>query len=164
MNSDHSRDSRSDRIRRRADPARAPCAATDAVQRVAIPDIPLLRRSIAGLSSWNPVVIRCRWPNRSLTNTTSRPHRRAATLRNTATKTPILHCLQRLPHGELVEAARAEGVEYPEDKTRSELVVGVIKMRLRQNGMMYGEGTLEILPDGYGFLAEQRIQLPGLYG
>ncbi len=60
--------------------------------------------------------------------------------------------LQRLPHGELVEAARAEGVDYPEDKSRSELVLGVIKMRLRQNGMMYGEGTLEILPDGYGFL------------
>jgi transcription termination factor Rho len=60
--------------------------------------------------------------------------------------------LQRLPHDELIEAARAEGVDLPENKSRSELVVGVIKMRLRKNGMMYGEGTLEILPDGYGFL------------
>ncbi len=60
--------------------------------------------------------------------------------------------LQRLPYGELVEAARAEGVEHPDDRPRSELVLGVIKQRLRQNGMMYGEGTLEILPDGYGFL------------
>jgi transcription termination factor Rho len=60
--------------------------------------------------------------------------------------------LQRLPYDELVEAARAEGVEHPEDLPRSELVLGIIKQRLRLNGMMYGEGTLEILPDGYGFL------------
>ena len=31
-------------------------------------------------------------------------------------------------------------------------MLDVIKIRLRENGMMYGEGTLEILPDGYGFL------------
>ena len=60
--------------------------------------------------------------------------------------------LQQMPIDELVEAARGEGLEYPEDKSRSELVLGVIKIRLRENGMMFGEGTLEILPDGYGFL------------
>lgn len=60
--------------------------------------------------------------------------------------------LQQMPMDELIEAARNEGVKHPEDKTRSALVVDVIKIRLRENGMMYGEGTLEILPDGYGFL------------
>lgn len=60
--------------------------------------------------------------------------------------------LQQMPMDELIDAARSEGVEYPDDMTRSELVLGVIKIRLRENGMMYGEGTLEILPDGYGFL------------
>ena len=60
--------------------------------------------------------------------------------------------LQRMPLAELVEAARAEGVSEPDSKSRSDLVLDVIKIRLRENGMMYGEGTLEILPDGYGFL------------
>lgn len=60
--------------------------------------------------------------------------------------------LQQLPMAQLVEAAREEGVEHPEDKSRSELVLDVIKIRLQSHGMMYGEGTLEILPDGYGFL------------
>ena len=60
--------------------------------------------------------------------------------------------LQRMPLEELIEAARTEGVADAESKARSELVVDVIKIRLRENGMMFGEGTLEILPDGYGFL------------
>jgi transcription termination factor Rho len=60
--------------------------------------------------------------------------------------------LQRMPLDQLIEAARQEGVDLPDSRSRSELVLGVIKMRLRQKGMMYGEGTLEILPDGYGFL------------
>ena len=60
--------------------------------------------------------------------------------------------LQRMSMEKLVKAARTEGVENPENKTRSQLVLSVIKLRLRKNGMMFGEGTLEILPDGYGFL------------
>lgn len=67
-------------------------------------------------------------------------------------ETSNITLLQRMPMDQLIEAAREEGVEYPEDMSRSELVLGVIKMRLRQDGIMYGEGTLEILPDGYGFL------------
>ncbi|MGI9518221.1 MAG: transcription termination factor Rho [Pirellulaceae bacterium] len=60
--------------------------------------------------------------------------------------------LQQMPLEQLTEAARDEGVNNTEDMSRSELVLGVIKLRLREHGMMYGEGTLEILPDGYGFL------------
>jgi transcription termination factor Rho len=60
--------------------------------------------------------------------------------------------LQQMPLDQLIEAARSEGVKEPEGKARSELVLDVIKIRLREHGMLYGEGTLEILPDGYGFL------------
>ncbi len=60
--------------------------------------------------------------------------------------------LQQMPLSQLIESARSEGVDYPDEKPRSELVLDIIKLRLRHNGMMYGEGTLEILPDGYGFL------------
>jgi transcription termination factor Rho len=36
--------------------------------------------------------------------------------------------------------------------TKCELVFQILKARLRNNGLMFGEGTLEILPDGFGFL------------
>jgi transcription termination factor Rho len=36
--------------------------------------------------------------------------------------------------------------------SKQELVFKILKERIRQNGLMYGEGVLEVLPDGYGFL------------
>jgi transcription termination factor Rho len=35
---------------------------------------------------------------------------------------------------------------------RQELVFQILKKRIMQDGLMYGEGVLEILPDGFGFL------------
>ncbi len=35
---------------------------------------------------------------------------------------------------------------------KRELVFKILKSRLKNNGLMFGEGTLEILPDGFGFL------------
>jgi transcription termination factor Rho len=35
---------------------------------------------------------------------------------------------------------------------RQELIFRILKERVKTNGLMYGEGTLEILPDGFGFL------------
>ncbi|MBN1553734.1 MAG: transcription termination factor Rho [Phycisphaerae bacterium] len=60
--------------------------------------------------------------------------------------------LQRMAVPELHELAKKEGVEDYVGLTRQELVFHIIKARVRKNGMTYGEGTLEILPDGFGFL------------
>jgi transcription termination factor Rho len=60
--------------------------------------------------------------------------------------------LQKLPLAELVKAADEEGVAGTDQLDRSGLVVQVLKQRIKRTGMMYGEGTLEILPDGFGFL------------
>jgi len=35
---------------------------------------------------------------------------------------------------------------------KQDLIFRILKERIRQNGLMYGEGVLEVLPDGYGFL------------
>ena len=60
--------------------------------------------------------------------------------------------LQRLGVSELHEIAKKEGiVEYSALK-KQELIFRILKERIRQNGLMYGEGVLEVLPDGYGFL------------
>ena len=65
--------------------------------------------------------------------------------------------LQRMPIDELVEQAAKEGVEQPEDLRRNELVFQVLKQRVKNCGIIWGEGTLQILPDGFGFFGVQNF-------
>jgi len=60
--------------------------------------------------------------------------------------------LQRMSMAELIEEARKENLtDYSGDK-KNDLVFKILKERVKLNGLMYGEGTLEVLPDGFGFL------------
>ncbi|MFW6132289.1 MAG: transcription termination factor Rho [Planctomycetota bacterium] len=60
--------------------------------------------------------------------------------------------LKQMDDEELQKVAREEGVTAPESMRRDELVIAILKARIEANGMMHGEGVLEILPDGFGFL------------
>ena len=60
--------------------------------------------------------------------------------------------LQKLTMAELIEAARNENVEDVAGMKKQDLIFKILKERVKMNGLMYGEGTLEILPDGFGFL------------
>ncbi len=60
--------------------------------------------------------------------------------------------LQKLSVEELHAIAKQEGLMEYTGLTKSELIFRILKERIRQNGLMYGEGVLEILPDGFGFL------------
>ena len=60
--------------------------------------------------------------------------------------------LQKLSVEALHEIAKQEGLMEYTGLTKSELIFRILKERIRQNGLMYGEGVLEILPDGFGFL------------
>ena len=40
----------------------------------------------------------------------------------------------------------------PADIRKQDLIFQILKARMKAGGLMYGEGTLEILPDGFGFL------------
>ena len=42
-------------------------------------------------------------------------------------------------------------IEYTGLK-KQDLIFKILKERVKQNGLMFGEGTLEVLPDGFGFL------------
>jgi len=44
------------------------------------------------------------------------------------------------------------GLKDLSELTKQELVFRVLKEQIRSMGLMFGEGTLEILPDGFGFL------------
>ncbi|MCJ7543957.1 MAG: transcription termination factor Rho [Phycisphaerae bacterium] len=60
--------------------------------------------------------------------------------------------LQRMGVAELHEIAKAEGIEEYTGLGKQDLVFKILKHRIQRDGLMYGEGVLEILPDGFGFL------------
>jgi transcription termination factor Rho len=60
--------------------------------------------------------------------------------------------LKRMMIRELHEIAGREGVEGFSAMSKQDLIFNIIKRRVSQNGILFGEGVLEILPDGFGFL------------
>ncbi|MCA9119721.1 MAG: transcription termination factor Rho [Planctomycetaceae bacterium] len=60
--------------------------------------------------------------------------------------------LQRMSMTDLIEEARKENVTDVTGLKKQDLIFRILKERVKMNGLMYGEGTLEILPDGFGFL------------
>ena len=60
--------------------------------------------------------------------------------------------LQKMSVAELHDVAKEEGVEDYVGLPKQDLIFQILKRRINQNGLLYGEGVLEILPDGFGFL------------
>ncbi len=70
--------------------------------------------------------------------------------------------LQQMSVNELHELARAEALEEYTGLKKQDLIFRIIQARVNRNGLMYGEGVLEILPDGFGFLRSPGYNyLPG---
>ncbi len=60
--------------------------------------------------------------------------------------------LQKLTVSELHDIAKKDGITEYSALKKQDLIFRILKERIQQNGLMYGEGVLEVLPDGYGFL------------
>ncbi len=60
--------------------------------------------------------------------------------------------LQRMTISQLMEIAKEEEVPEFTGLKKQDLIFRILKERVKMNGLMFGEGTLEILPDGFGFL------------
>ncbi len=60
--------------------------------------------------------------------------------------------LKRKPVGELVDMAREMGLENLARSRRQEVIAAIVRKRAKDGEDIYGEGTLEILQDGFGFL------------
>ncbi len=70
--------------------------------------------------------------------------------------------LQRMPMDNLFQVAEREGLSEYRHYPRQELVFKILKARASKKGLMFGEGTLEIMPDGFGFLRSPiQSYLPG---
>ena len=60
--------------------------------------------------------------------------------------------LQRLSMRELLDLAARDGLSDYAGLKKQDLIFKILKDRTALSGLMFGEGTLEILPDGFGFL------------
>jgi transcription termination factor Rho len=60
--------------------------------------------------------------------------------------------LKKEPMEKLMELASKYNVENPSSLRKQELIFSILQACSSQNGQIYGEGVLEILPDGFGFL------------
>jgi len=60
--------------------------------------------------------------------------------------------LKAMSMNELVDIARQIGIEGYTGLKKQDLIFKVLQGSIEKAGSIYGEGTLEILPDGFGFL------------
>jgi transcription termination factor Rho len=60
--------------------------------------------------------------------------------------------LQQMTMQQLLRTAKEEGLSDFTGLKKQDLIFKILKERVKQNGLMFGEGTLEVLPDGFGFL------------
>jgi transcription termination factor Rho len=60
--------------------------------------------------------------------------------------------LQHMTMPQLLKTAKDEGITDYTGLKKQDLIFKILKERVKQNGLMFGEGTLEVLPDGFGFL------------
>ena len=60
--------------------------------------------------------------------------------------------LQHMSTAELADIAKKEEVADFSSLSKQKLVFEILRARAQKQGLMVGEGTLEVLPDGYGFL------------
>jgi transcription termination factor Rho len=60
--------------------------------------------------------------------------------------------LQRMTVAQLHGLAKAEGLQDYAGLKKQDLVFHVLRNRVQSSGLMFGEGVLEVLPDGFGFL------------
>jgi transcription termination factor Rho len=60
--------------------------------------------------------------------------------------------LKNLPVTELVEMAIANEIEGASRLRKQEVIFALLKNQAKKGDAIFGEGTLEVLPDGFGFL------------
>ena len=60
--------------------------------------------------------------------------------------------LRKLSTQQLVGLAREHGITDLVGKKKQDLVFQLVKVLVQEDGLIYGEGTMEVLPDGFGFL------------
>jgi transcription termination factor Rho len=70
--------------------------------------------------------------------------------------------LKDMSISELTKMAKSASIEGASGMRKQDLIFSLLQAHSERNGLIYGEGVLEILPDGFGFLrAPDANYLPG---
>jgi transcription termination factor Rho len=70
--------------------------------------------------------------------------------------------LKKMKINELYRVAKDLNVEGASSMRKQELIFAILQAQTEKNGLIFGEGVLEILPDGFGFLRSPDYNyLPG---
>lgn len=70
--------------------------------------------------------------------------------------------LKKTKISDLTRMAKKFNIENAGGMRKQELIFALLQAHIEKNGLIYGEGTLEILPDGFGFLRSPGCNyLPG---
>ena len=70
--------------------------------------------------------------------------------------------LKEMSINELGSVAKTLGVENPTGMRRQDLIFRILQRQTEREGLIFGEGVLEVLPEGFGFLrAPEYNYLPG---
>ncbi len=64
----------------------------------------------------------------------------------------LIKDIKRMHISELLEIASALNIENAANLSRQELVYGILRAQAQKSGEIWGEGVLETLPEGFGFL------------
>jgi transcription termination factor Rho len=83
------------------------------------------------------------------------PRKTAETATQTTTSSRTLARLDdlyRLPMPKLFGLAEREGIAEHTGMNRGQLIVAIVRRQIERGEVVRGSGTLEVLPDGYGFL------------
>jgi transcription termination factor Rho len=73
-----------------------------------------------------------------------------------------IRTLKDMSISDLTHVARELEVENPAGMRKQDLIFKILQAQTEREGLIFGEGVLEILPDGYGFLrAPEYNYLPG---
>jgi transcription termination factor Rho len=70
--------------------------------------------------------------------------------------------LKRMKMNEILALAYEYGIENPSGMRKEDLIYAILNAHAQRDGVIYGEGVLEVLPDGFGFLrSPENSYLPG---
>jgi transcription termination factor Rho len=72
--------------------------------------------------------------------------------------------LKKMPVNELVDMAQTMLIEGVARARKQEVIFAILKAHAKSGESIGGEGVLEILQDGFGFLRAPRLLLPGRPG
>jgi len=68
-----------------------------------------------------------------------------------------LTALQKMSIDEVFGVAEREGLEDFQQTPKQDLIFKILKARAAKQGIMFGEGSLQVMPDGFGFLRSPEL-------